>query len=230
MQYIWEAVLAAKRSGIKEADLQYQEAKIRSPYLEVSFCDLNTEIVEQTVVEVNPFYRFFDIFSGILDINQKEYEKTKKLFVDAVFHYLALTDLRMGMSKKDYYFKFLTEELESGQFGRKAKAAMQLFSSYEKRYIVLAMMDCASSRNYLEIFKWLFREIYKASIIYTGMDCANELYIYVGSAETQKEKERVQFLLDTFLPIGMRTEVFYSEHFGVLDMEETMVLDKILLI
>ena len=141
--------------------------------------------------------------------------------MDTVFHYLALTDLRMGMSKKDYYLKFLAEELESGQFGSKAKAAMRLFSRYEKRYLVLALMDVVASRNYLEIFKWL---------IYVSMDCANELYIYVGSAETQEERERVQFLLDTFLPIGMRTEVFYLEHFGILDMEETMVIDKVLLI
>lgn len=72
--------------------------------------------------------------------------------------------------------------------------------------------------------------IYINSMIYVSMDCANELYIYVGSAETQEERERVQFLLDTFLPIGMRTEVFYLEHFGILDMEETMVIDKVLLI
>ena len=230
MQYIWEVVLAAEKNGIKEADLRYEVAEVRSPYLEVSFCDLNTQTVEQTVVEVNPFYRFFDIFSVILDINRKEYEKTKEIFVDAVFHYLALTDLRMGMRKKDYYFKFLAEELESGQFGSKARAAMQLFSLYEKRYIVLALMDAVASRNCLEIFKWLFQEIYKDSIIYVSMDCANELYIYVGSAKTQEERERVQFLLDTFLPMGMRTEVFYLEHFGILDIEETMVTDKVLLI
>lgn len=135
MQYIWEVVLAAEKNGIREADLQYEVPEVRSPYLEVSFYDLNTQTVEQTAVEVNPFYRFFDIFSGVLDINQKEYGKTKEIFVDAVFHYLALTDLRMGMSRKDYYFKFLVEELESGQFGRKAKAAIQLFSSYEKNIL-----------------------------------------------------------------------------------------------
>lgn len=135
MQYIWEVVLAAEKNGISEADLQYEVPEVRSPYLEVSFYDLNTQTVEQTAVEVNPFYRFFDIFSGVLDINQKEYEKTKEIFVDAVFHYLALTDLRMGMSRKDYYFKFLVEELESGQFGRKAKAAIQLFSAYEKNIL-----------------------------------------------------------------------------------------------
>ena len=109
MQYIWEVVLAAEKNGIREADLRYEVADVRSPYLEVSFSDLNTQTVEQTVVEVNPFYRFFDIFSEILDINQKEYEKTREIFVDTVFHYLALTDLRMGMSKKDYYLKFLAE-------------------------------------------------------------------------------------------------------------------------
>ena len=96
MQYIWEVVLAAEKNGIREADLRYEVAEVRSPYLEVSFCDLNTQTVEQTVVEVNPFYRFFDIFSEILDINQKGYEKTREIFVDTVFHYLALTDLRMG--------------------------------------------------------------------------------------------------------------------------------------
>ena len=66
MQYIWEVVLAAEKNGIREADLRYEVAEVRSPYLEVSFSDLNTQTVEQTVVEVNPFYRFFDIFSWIL--------------------------------------------------------------------------------------------------------------------------------------------------------------------
>ena len=79
MQYIWEVVLAAEKNGIREADLQYEVPEVRSPYLEVSFYDLNTQTVEQTAVEVNPFYRFFDIFSGVLDINQKEYKKNSQI-------------------------------------------------------------------------------------------------------------------------------------------------------
>lgn len=230
MQYIWEVVLAAEKNGIREADLQYEVPEVRSPYLEVSFYDLNTQTVEQTAVEVNPFYRFFDIFSGVLDINQKEYGKTKEIFVDAVFHYLALTDLRMGMSRKDYYLRFLSEEFEGGLFGRSAKNAFETFSIHEKKYVMLALMDVTSTRNYLEIFKSLFRKIYPDSMIYVGMDAAHELYIYVGREETQEEKRKVQFLLDTFLPIGVRTEIFYAEHFGILDVEETMVLDTLLLI
>ena len=52
----------------------------------------------------------------------------------------------------------------------------------------------------------------------------------MGREETPEERRKVQFLLDTFLPIGVRTEIFYVEHFGILDVEETMVLDTILLI
>lgn len=91
-------------------------------------------------------------------------------------------------------------------------------------------MDVTNTKNYLEIFKSLFRKIYRDSMIYVGMDSANELYIYVGREETPEERRKVQFLLDTFLPIGVRTEIFYVEHFGILDVEETMVLDTILLI
>lgn len=178
MQYIWEVVLAAEKNGISEADLQYEVPEVRSPYLEVSFYDLNTQTVEQTAVEVNPFYRFFDIFSGVLDINQKEYEKTKEIFVDAVFHYLALTDLRMGMSRKDYYFKFLVEELESGQFGRKAKAAIQLFSAYEKNilywrswmsYLLVTIVRFSSGcfKRYIKILLYIKAWIVPMNFIFT---------------------------------------------------------------
>lgn len=53
----------SRKNGIREADLRYEVAEVRSPYLEVSFYDLNTQTVEQTAVEVNPFYRFL-IFSA----------------------------------------------------------------------------------------------------------------------------------------------------------------------
>lgn len=230
MQYIWEAVLASEKNGIKGKDLQYREAAVRSPYMEVSFCDLNTELVEQNLIEVNPFYRFSVIFERLLDINLSEYKKTREIFTDAVFHYLALTDLRSGMSKKDFQTRFLEEELEQGQFGEKAKTAFALFSAVEKKYTALGLMELAETRSHSEVFRRLFRKIYRNSVIYSSTDCANQLYIYVGSPETDEEKQKVEFLTDTFLPVGTRTEIFYTDHFGILDAEETMVMDGILLI
>ncbi len=51
-------------------------------------------------------------------------------------------------------------------------------------------------------------------------------FIFTLEVQRHRKKESGSVLLDTFLPIGMRTEVFYLEHFGILDMEETMVIDK----
>ena len=115
MQYIWEVVLAAEKNGIREADLRYEVAEVRSPYLEVSFCDLNTQTVEQTAVEVNPFYRFFDIFSGVLDINQKEYKIVKLLgHGKGGYSYLAVREGKFYVLKQ-----ILHEPCEYYSFGNK---------------------------------------------------------------------------------------------------------------
>ena len=118
MQYIWEVVLAAEKNGIREADLRYEVAEVRSPYLEVSFCDLNTQTVEQTVVEVNPFYRFFDIFSGVLDINQKEYKIVKLLgHGKGGYSYLAEREGKFYVLKQIHH-----EPCEYYSFGNKIEA------------------------------------------------------------------------------------------------------------
>ena len=118
MQYIWEVVLAAEKNGIREADLRYEVAEVRSPYLEVSFCDLNTQTVEQTAVEVNPFYRFFDIFSGVLDINQKEYKIVKLLgHGKGGYSYLAEREGKFYVLKQIHH-----EPCEYYSFGNKIEA------------------------------------------------------------------------------------------------------------
>lgn len=78
MQYIWEVVLAAEKNGIREADLRYEVAEVRSPYLEVSFCDLNTQTVEQTAVEVNHFTAFLIFSAGCWILIRKNIKKQRK--------------------------------------------------------------------------------------------------------------------------------------------------------
>ena len=115
MQYIWEVVLAAEKNGIREADLQYEVPEVRSPYLEVSFYDLNTQTVEQTAVEVNPFYRFFDIFSGVLDLGGRQrrlysyFHPMKKniLYWRSWMSYLLVTIVRFSSGCFKRYIKTL---------------------------------------------------------------------------------------------------------------------------
>lgn len=230
MNYIWEIVLSAKKNGIEEEQLQYQQAREYSPYMEVSFYDLNIASVDHNRIEVNPFYRFHDIFDRLLNLNNTDYEKTKDIFLDVVLHYLAHTDLRMGLSKQEYYLRLLLKEFREEGFGAGAARAIHLFTAHDRKRILLALLNVIRSGNGQAVFRELFGKIYRNSIIYGTNDRANELLIYVGKRDTEDERERVKFLLDTFLPVGMKTDIFYMEHFGILDEEETMMSDEILLI
>ena len=52
----------------------------------------------------------------------------------------------------------------------------------------------------------------------------------MGKRETEEERKRVGFLTDAFLPVNEEVKVFYDSHFGVMDLDETMAMDRIMLI
>ena len=94
MNYIWEVALQAKEDGIDEQELFFVPARDSSPYMEVSFTDLNLTMVKQKEIEVNPLYRFGEIFGTIFDCNVTEYKEARELFFDAALHYYMYWDLR----------------------------------------------------------------------------------------------------------------------------------------
>lgn len=230
MNYIWEAVLSAKKQGIGTNELCYKQAVNPSPYLEVSFCDLNMQDIPEKEIEINPLYRFSEVFGRLLDKNTKEFLKTREILLDAAFHYLAHTDLRMGIHKQECYVDFLLEELGNGTFGIKAKQALGLFDESKKREIAFALMDVYQSGNAMEILKKLLRRLYRQSVVYGSQDQANTILIYFGVPRTEQEQAKAEFLTDTFLPVGTAVQMFFIEHFGIMDVDETMVLEHILLI
>lgn len=230
MNYVWEAVLAAEKDNIDKRELRFVPAKNPIPYVEVSFAELNTSNLEDRRVEINPLYRFSTVFEELFGPDNQGYEKLREIFLDVLMHYMAETDLLSGMHKQEYYFWLLMEELCSGVFGTKAAEAMQLFDKRERRLIVTSLLGLYRSGYYEETFRQLVRELYEDAIIYAGRDRADAIYLYVGKRETTKERKRVCFLIDTFLPINEDVRVFYDKHFGILDVEETMQMDKILLI
>ena len=230
MNYIWEAVLAAEESGIHKADLHFVPAKAPSPYVEVSFADLNITELAEKLVEVNPLYRFGSVFEEIFGPDNREYEKLREIFLDVFLHYAAEADLLSGMNRQEYYFRILNRELSDGTFGRRAAEAMKLFDKKERRLIVTSLLGLYRSGHYEEIFRQLIRGLYEDSIIYLGRDKADAIYLYLGKRETERERKRIGFLTDTFLALNKDVKIYYDKHFGILDVDETMQMDRILLI
>lgn len=158
------------------------------------------------------------------------YEKARSLFLDVFMHCMAQSDLRSGMHRQEYYFRFLREDLLGGVYGRQAAEAFSLFGIREQKRIVAALFSLYRSGHGKAIFMKLMTELYENSFVYEGRDRAETLYLYVGKGETEEERKRVGFLTDTFLPVNEDVKVFYDSHFGVIDLDETMIMDRIMLV
>lgn len=230
MNYVWEVLLAAREMKTGDAELHFYPEQAPSPYVEVSFAEMNLTAPEDAEVGVNPLYRFSDVFSEMFAPDVHAYEKARSLFLDVFLHCMARSDLLSGMHRQEYYLRFLREDLLGKVCGGRAAEAFSLFDIREQKRIVAALFSLYRSGHGKALFRELVTALYENAIIYEDRDRAESLYLYVGKRETAEERKRVEFLTDTFLPVNEEVKVFYDSHFGVMDLEETMVMDRVMLI
>lgn len=228
MNYAWEIALRADGQEISRDSLQFWKADNPSPYIEASFENLNESTVS-TVVEINPLYRFADIFSKVFDCNVKGLETIREMLLDITIHYFIQLDLREGMSRREYYLRFLLQDILAGYLGEESGDIISWFSQKQVRWILSAYLNIWDTANYLETFKQLMKKLYPHSLVYLNNDIANEILIYVGREKTNQECRKLQFVIDTFLPVNMVYHLFWQNHFGIIDVEETMKIDEMVL-
>lgn len=62
MNYIWEVLLKADEETIPREDIKFVQADVCSPYMEIALDNLNSNsLPEDNVIEVNEYYRFYEI-------------------------------------------------------------------------------------------------------------------------------------------------------------------------
>lgn len=226
MNYAWEAVLMAEKEKRGRNGLRFVEASIASPYMEVSVADLNLECPEDDRVEINPFYRLGDVFGQLFDKDVEELGKTREIFFDVCMHYIVQLDLREGLSKEDYYCSLIGEDIEKGRYGIAARENFGLFHKKERKEILRTYLSLLRTGDYTGGFRQIVNRLYPHAIIYENNERAYELLVYLGEGETEKERARAQFLKEMFLPIQEIVYFFYENHFGIIGVEETMVVGE----
>jgi len=229
MNYAWEAVLLAEKSNKKRDSLRFVEASCPSPYIEVSVTDLNTQTIEDDKIEINPLYRFEKVFGKLFDKNITDMRDTRALLFDVCMHYIVQLDLREGLTKEDFYENRIAADIRGGIYGETAKRRFTLFQKSEQKIILRTCLILMKSGNYMTSFETAVTGIYPHACIYENNEAAFELLVYLGVDETDEERERADFLKEMFLPIQETVHFFYEYHFGVIDVDETMVVDKMVL-
>lgn len=226
MNYIWEVFLKAERQAISKETIRFIPAKRFSPYLEAAFTDLNTKDFSQgTQVEVNALYRFEPILGRLIDINLPGYPQLREAIFDVILHYLAILDLKQGYSKNEYYHKFVLNDFRDGVYGQQLRQDLKAFSKDEVREIISGLLILYKTGTSVFLFKKVIHLIYPDSIVYENNDRFRELLIYIGKPQNTHEEGRLTLLLELFLPLDYQMHIFWTHHFGIIDVEETLIID-----
>ncbi|WP_127533681.1 iron-dependent peroxidase [Paenibacillus kobensis] len=228
MNYIWDLLIRSVQAGLSKQDIRFVPARSYSPYMELSLEHLNASGAE-TVVEVNPYYRFEPIFRSLLDPNVEEYDELRHQLFDLVMHQLGSIDLMQGMSRQEYYVQFLLRDIEEGAFGVRVRDGITKFNREERDAIAANLLGLYQTGEALYWMKQTMRSLFKRSTIYAICEEKDELILYVGQEETPASRAKVELILDLFLPVRFRTELYWSRHFGILGVEDTMRLDAMAL-
>ncbi len=229
MNYAWEAALSADQAGIAREELRYVPSRDGSPYAELVQEMMNNQEVEPGAVPVNPLYRFSKEFSGICDRNQEGYEQTREMFFDICMQYLVQQDLRQGLSRQEYVLRLLLQDLLGGVYGNRVSETVAGFESKKLRGLaglVRRLYRCGSLSG---LYQEAVRQIYPEALVYAINEDKRQMLVYVGQKETREERERLEFLEGMFLSVDYEVYLFWEYHFGILDVEETMVMGEMVL-
>lgn len=228
MNYIWDLLIKAEKQGLSRKDIYFKLAETFSPYMELGLENLNSTTIDQTV-EVNPYYRYDAIFKELFSLDNNQNLECRQVLFDLVLHFLAEIDLLQGMNKQEYYIQFVLKDIAEGIYGESVREKINLFTINEKETIAINIVRLYETGEALYLLKNTMRKLFKNCIIYAKYDEKDELLIYIGKKRCKVLESKIELILQIFLPIRFQTTLYWDNHFGLIDIDQTMKIDKIAL-
>lgn len=229
MKYLWEALLKAKEQEIDIHEIRFQIAKSYSPYLELAQEDLNTaEIREDIPIELNPYYRFENIFREITSQELKKYPELQKSLFQILITMIGENDLKQGMNITEYKKKFFCKDLKEGCYGEEIKKDFCCFTKDQQQIILEGMVKLYSAGTSIDLLRHILITLFPQSILYHHA-CQNELLIYIPSEKTEETQRQIEFIGRVFADIKYKIEVYYQYHFPILGVDAACQIGEIAL-
>jgi len=226
MNYIWELIVRAKNENIDLKEISFKLANRYSPYMELSNQDINSKQVEAEA-EINPYYRFFDIFKELFMPDYDDYQELRGVFLDIVVHFLTTIDLKQGMYKQEYYKKIIYHEIKGGYFGQVVEEGIDYFTNQEKSLLLDNIYRFYNTGNHIYHLKDTIKKLFKDSIIYVNCYEINEVLIYIGQVKNQTNLMKLKVIKELFLPVNFKITTYWEKHFGIIGVVETMTIGEI---
>ena len=227
MNYIWELMIRAKEKGVDEADVFFKYGKPFSAYMELSFEDINeTDILHE--VEINPFYRYYSIFKELFEPNINENEELIEVIHDLIIHHLKDIDVFMGMNKREYYIKFVIDDMKDGFFGEYIKDKIDIFTLGEQKIVANSILNLYRTNECMHLLKDTVSRIFRNAYIFSNIAEKDEIILFLRTKETKEKYEQIEVLKYLFLPFKCNVEVYWEQIFGVIGTYEMMKMNEIM--
>lgn len=227
MNYIWDIVLCAEKSGTDRNHLFFRQAEGGSPWYEQAFPILNQTEVEEDTIEINSLCRFDAIFQGILHPEMKVMPEFREYLFDLAIHFLCEVDLHRGLTRYEFYLRRLSQELSAGGYGSEAAGDYDALAAELQNKLCGLLLSQIKTGASLYLFRKAVLVICPDVMFYQLKQKREQLLLYLGRKKTKQYEHKVQFVINTFLPIDYKVRIFWEHHFGVQGVIDTMQLDEI---
>ena len=233
--YLWYPL-----TNLVEVDndrIKFKISSIISPYIELNLenltklsLELKSEFSnnEKIEIEINPFLRFPELFYFLNNPDlRKSKTKLKENLSNLIFHFLGNIDLYLGQNRKDIIVKEIIKDIENNCFGEKSKNLFVLFKEYEKYMVADIICSMYEQLGMIDSFRKVVKLVFKDSIIYDRLSSDTNLVLYLNYPKSKRNLGKVEFIKEIFLPLGLKLDIFWENHFGVIDVDITMKVGEI---
>ncbi len=217
-QFVWEYMLTNE-------EVHFEQAQVWEPYAEIAE---EVQGEQGIICKYNAMHRYEDVFmSYFMKQGIPNTAKDKVLF-DVVSHYLALEEIKSGLTYKEYKKRRFGEDIEKGMYGEAVRDVFCEMTPPE-RYTIMHYLDLQNSvvDSGMEIYCNVLIRILDTGVIYK--DCYHDKHyiFYVGEPRDTRKEKKISLVNTLFLPLGIEVEILWDKHFALLGEHQTLRLDSI---
>ena len=155
-------------------------------------------------------------------------KKFKKNIENNAINYLQELDFVSGTTVIDVICEKISEDIKKGILGISLKKYFLLLNSEEQQYIALLIYnEKINNVNCMKNFRLGIKYFFIDSLIYRQRSEKNKIIIYINKPKNRSNIAKIKTLELLFLELGMELKVFWQNHFGVVNVDETVKIDEI---
>lgn len=152
----------------------------------------------------------------------------KKNVENNVINYLRELDFVSGTTVIDVICEKISEDIKKGVLGIDLKKYFLFLSREEQEYIALLIYnEKINNVNCMKNFKLGIKYFFIDSLIYRQKSEKNKIIVYINKPKNKVNVAKIKTLELLFLEFEMKLKVFWENHFGVVNVGETVKIDEI---